>query len=91
MSNRCFEEQDCTYGRFHPSFSHSSILSLLFNSNDLGESFLRLGALLAWRTTMFIEQRTGCERIIVKAEQLLALERDQSFKDLAEWQVVKLT
>jgi len=40
---------------------------------------------------MFIEQRTGRERIIVKAEQLLALERDQSFKDLAEWQVVKLT
>ena len=45
---------------------------------------------MAWRTTMFIEQRTGCERIIVKAEQLLGLERDQSFKDLAEWQVVKL-
>jgi len=40
---------------------------------------------------MFIEQHTGRERIIVKAEQLLALERDQSFKDLAEWQVVKLT
>jgi len=31
---------------------------------------------------MFIEQRTGRERIIVKAEQLLALERDQTFKDL---------
>ena len=37
---------------------------------------------------MFIEQPTGGERIIVKAGQLLALERDQSFKDLEEWQVV---
>ena len=30
---------------------------------------------------MFIEQHTGRERIIVKAEQPLALERDESFKD----------
>jgi len=36
MSSRCFEERDCTYGRFNPSFSHLSILNLLFNSNDLG-------------------------------------------------------
>jgi len=45
---------------------------------------------LAWRTTIVIEQRTGLESIIVKAEQFLALERDQSFKDSEEQQVVKL-
>ena len=39
---------------------------------------------------MFIKQCTGRERIIIKAEQPLALERDQSFKGSEEWRVPRM-